>query len=136
VGASNQALVILYDIARHTEGVGVERAYLPWYDRAAALREHKLPLTSLETARPLRDFDLLGITLPHELVATNLCELFDLSGIAPLASGRGENAPLVLGGGPVANNPAPFAAFFDALCIGEGEEAFAEALAVLERTKQ
>lgn len=135
IGASNQALVILYQVARELEGVGVERAFLPWLDMAAALREHTLPLCSLESQRPLKDFDVLGITLPHELVATNLCELFDLSGIALLANERGEEEPLVLGGGPVANSPAPFAPFFDAICIGDGEETFAEALRVLQKAK-
>lgn len=135
VGASNQALVILYDIARRLPGVGVERAFLPWLDMAAELRENVLPLFSLESQRALRDFDLLGITLPHELVTTNICELLDLAGIALRADKRGEDAPIVLGGGPTANNPAPFAAFFDAVCIGEGEEAFAEALSVLREAK-
>jgi radical SAM superfamily enzyme YgiQ (UPF0313 family) len=136
IGASNQALVILYAVARHVPGVGVERAFLPWLDLAAELRADDLPLCSLESQRPLRDFDLLGITMPHELVATNICELLDLSGIALAAGDRGEDEPLVLGGGPVANSPAPFAAFFDALCIGEGEEAFAEVLASLRETKR
>jgi len=136
VGAANQALVILYNIARQMQGVGVERAYLPWIDMAVLLREEGLPLCSLESVRPLKDFDVLGITLAHELVATNLCELFDLAGIPLLAAERGEGVPLILGGGPVAYNPAPFAAFFDAICIGEGEEAFAEALEVLAQAKE
>lgn len=136
VGASNQALVVLADSAGRVPDVGVERAFLPWFDMASALRKSDLPLCSLESARPLKDFDVLGITLPHELIATNLCELFDLSGIAFKASERGEDAPLVLGGGPVAYNPAPFALFFDAFCIGEGEEAFAEALVALKEAKR
>jgi len=136
IGASNQALVILYDLACRLPGVGAERAFLPWLDMAAVLRERELPLCSLESARPLKDFDLLGITLPHELVATNLCELFDLAHIPLLATGRGEDLPLVIGGGPVANNPAPLSGFFDAFCIGEGEEAFADALMALARAKR
>lgn len=136
MGASNQALVILYEVARGIPGVGVERAFLPWTDFAAELRQNELPLCSLESQRPLKDFDLLGITMPHELIATNICELFDLAGIAFLASQRGEDAPLIIGGGPVANSPAPFAAFFDAFCIGEGEEAFAELLIVLAEAKR
>lgn len=136
VGASNQALVILYDVARSLPTIGVERAYLPWIDMAAAMRAQGLPLCSLESARPLKDFDLLGITLAHELVATNICELLDLAGIPLLAKERTEEHPLVLGGGPVTNNPAPFAELFDAFCIGEAEQAFAEALLALEAAKQ
>lgn len=135
VGASNQALVILYEIARNTPGVGAERAYLPWIDMADELRAHTLPLCSLESQRPLKDFDVLGITLAHELVATNLCELLDLAQIAFFADKRGEGDPLIIGGGPVSGNPAPYAPFFDAFCIGEGEEAFAEILETLKRTK-
>ena len=136
IGGSNQALVVLYDVAHSVSGVGAERAFLPWTDMAAELRAHDLPLCSLESQRPLKDFDVLGITLPHELVATNICELLDLSGIALLAQDRGEDAPVVFGGGPVAYNPAPFAPFFDAICIGEGEEAIAEVLAALQQAKQ
>lgn len=136
IGAANQALVVLYDAAQELPGVGIERAFLPWVDMAAQMRAHDIPLCSLESQRPLKDFDVLGITLPHELIATNICELFDLAGIAMLRTQRKEDAPLVLGGGPVAYNPAPFAAFIDAFCIGEGEEAFAEALRALAEAKK
>lgn len=135
IGASNQALVILYEEARKLEGVGVERAFLPWTDMSAVLREQSLPLCSLESQRALRDYDVLGITMPHELIASNICELFDLSGISFVAQERNEDEPIVLGGGPVANNPAPYARFFDALCIGEGEEVFARVLEVLRDAK-
>lgn len=135
IGASNQALVILYEEARTISSIGVERAFLPWLDMIKELRERQLPLCSLESQRPLKDFDVLGITMPHELIASNICELFDLAGIPLLASERGEYDPLVLGGGPVANNPAPFACFFDAICIGEGEEVFAQVLLLLQQAK-
>ena len=135
-GAANQALIILYEAALQLEGVGIERAYLPWLDMAAALRAHNVPLCSLESHRPLKDFDLLGITMPHELIATNLCELFDLARIPFFVTERAEDVPLIMGGGPVASSPAPFAAFFDVLFIGEGEEAFPEALAVLAKAKR
>jgi len=135
IGASNQALVILYEVARHMPGIGVERAFVPWLDMATELRRHRLPLCSLESQRPLKSFDILGITLPHELVMTNICELLDLSGIAFIASERGEHDPLILGGGPVAHNPAPFAPLFDAFCIGEGEEVFSEVLLILQEAK-
>jgi radical SAM family uncharacterized protein len=136
IGGSNQALVILYDICLRTAGVHVERAYLPWIDMIALMRHNDLPLCTLENTRPLASFDLIGITLPHELAATNILELIDLAGIALSGSERGEDDPLIIGGGPTAFNPEPFADVFDALCIGDGEELFAEVLGVLLQLKQ
>ncbi|MDR3135870.1 MAG: radical SAM protein [Coriobacteriales bacterium] len=136
VGGSNLALVILYDIARRLPGVQVERAYLPWVDMISLMRAHDLELFSLESCVPLASFDLIGITLPHELAGTNILELLDLARIPLHADQRGEDAPLVIAGGPVAYNPEPFVEFFDALCIGDGEEVFAEVLTLVRDLKQ
>ncbi len=122
IGQANQAVAILYDRLNADEHVFCERAYLPWTDLAAAMREAGLPLVSLETYTPLSEFDFVGITLPHELAATNVLETLDLSGIPLHASDRREGDPFVFGGGPCAYNPEPYAPFFDAIFIGEGEE--------------
>ena len=98
----------------------------------ALMRERGLPLASLETFTPLRAFDFVGITLPHEMAATNVLETLDLGGIPLRASERGEDDPLVFGGGPCAFNPEPYAPFFDAIFIGEGERADVE-VALLHR---
>jgi radical SAM family uncharacterized protein/radical SAM-linked protein len=87
------------------------------------LRARGLPLVSHETARPLRDFDVVGISLQYELTYTNCLTLLDLGGIPLHAADRGDADPLVLGGGPVATHPEPMAAFFDAFVIGDGEDA-------------
>lgn len=122
IGQANQAIAILYDCLNANEHIYCERAYLPWVDMIALMREHHLLLASLETYTPVREFDFVGITLPHELCATNILEFLDLSGIPLRASDRDESDPLVFGGGPCAYNPEPFAPFFDAMLIGEGEE--------------
>ncbi len=122
IGQANQAIAILYDCLNANEHIYCERAYLPWVDMIALMREHELPLASLETYTPVREFDFVGITLPHELCATNILEFLDLSGIPLHADERGEDDPLVMGGGPCAYNPEPFAPFFDLIFVGEGEE--------------
>lgn len=122
IGQANQAIAILYDCLNANEHIYCERAYLPWVDMIEAMREQELPLVSLETYTPVREFDFLGITLPHEMAATNILEFLDLCGIPLHAAERGEGDPIVFGGGPLAYNPEPIAPFFDAFLIGEGEE--------------
>ncbi len=128
IGISNQALQILYHLARREPGVGVERVYLPWVDAIQELRQAGIPLLTLETWTPLRDAHLLGISLQHELSYTNVLELLDLAGIALRASDRGEDEPLVIAGGPATANFLPVAPFVDAVVVGEAEEAFPEVL--------
>ena len=132
IGQANQAISILYDALNADERIYCERAYLPWVDMIALMRERGLPLASLETFTPLCAFDFVGITLPHEMAATNVLETLDLGGIPLRASERGEDDPLVFGGGPCAFNPEPYAPFFDAIFIGEGERADVE-VALLHR---
>jgi radical SAM family uncharacterized protein len=126
LGMSNQALQILYQVLNGAEGVSAERVYVPWVDMGDALREEGVDLFALESASPIREFDLLGITLPYELTYTNVLELIDLAGIPLRAAGRTEGDPLVVGGGPCAFNPEPIAPFFDVILLGEGEDAVLE----------
>jgi radical SAM family uncharacterized protein len=129
IGQANSALAILYHALNAIDDVAAERAYLPWLDMAAAMRGAGVPLFSLESCSPVRDFDLLGITIPYELTYANILEALDLAGIALRSAERGDADPLVLGGGPGVYNPEPLAPFFDAILIGEGEEAVAEIVA-------
>jgi radical SAM superfamily enzyme YgiQ (UPF0313 family) len=122
LGMSNVALKILYQLLDEHPGVAVERVFSPWIDFEALLRKKGLPLRSLETKLPIREFDVLGITLPYEMTYTNILNLLDLSGI-PLHRQERTSGPLVVGGGPSAGNPLPMADFFDAILIGDGEEA-------------
>jgi radical SAM family uncharacterized protein len=130
IGQSNQAIAILYQLINALDGCIAERVFLPWVDMIARMRENDIPLFSLESASRVASFDLLGITLPHELAATNILEALDLAGMPRAAAERGDAYPLVLGGGPGAFNPEPLAPFFDAFAIGEGEELTTEVIAV------
>ena len=114
---------ILYDILRRAPEVQVERVFAPWPDLERELRATGVPLVSLESARPLRDFDIVGFSLQYELSFTNVLAMLDLGGI-PLRSGeRADAAPLVIAGGPIAFQPEPMAPFVDAFVLGDGEEA-------------
>jgi radical SAM family uncharacterized protein len=130
IGQPNQAVAILYDLVNSIEGCQAERVFLPWVDMIAGMRENDVPLFSLETRTALASFDLLGITLPHELACTNILEALDLAGLPLRASDRDNEHPLIIAGGPGAFNPEPLAPFFDAIVIGEGEEVTAELIAV------
>ncbi len=126
IGMSHLGLLLLYDALNRCGDVLAERAFAPWRDMEALLRRRRWPLVSRESGRPLREFDLVGFTLPYELAATNVLAMLELGGVPLLAADRGPNDPLVVGGGPVAANPEPFADFFDAFLVGDGEEAVVE----------
>lgn len=126
VGMSHLGLQILYHILNTHPDYLAERAFAPWPDMERELRARSIPLLSLESRRPLREFDAIGITLPYELTYTNVLNMLDLAGIPVRAAARGPGDPLVIGGGPGAVNPEPMAEFFDAILVGEGEEAILE----------
>ncbi|MHB9003001.1 MAG: TIGR03960 family B12-binding radical SAM protein [Coriobacteriia bacterium] len=123
IGMANSALAILYQQLNALDDVAAERAYLPWLDMSAVMREQGVGLFTLETATPVNECDLFGITLPYELTCSNVLEALDLAGLPLYASQRDESHPLVIGGGPCAFSPEPLAPFFDAILIGDGEEA-------------
>ncbi len=135
LGQANQALRILVNVVNAVDGMAAERAFLPAPAMCDTLRAEGIPLFSIESCAPLAEFDAVGITLPHELAATNVLETFDLAGIPLHADERAESDPLVVGGGPCAYNPEPYAPFFDAFSIGEGEEALPRGLAVVRRLR-
>ncbi len=126
VGMSHLGLHILYHVLNSHPDYLAERAYAPWTDMEAELRKAGLPLVSLESRTPLRQFHVIGITLPYELTYANVLNVLDLAGVPPRAAHRGDDHPLVIGGGPGAVNPEPMAPFFDAILVGEGEEAVLE----------
>jgi radical SAM family uncharacterized protein len=122
LGQSNLGIALLYDILNRREDIAAERAFSPWTDLEAALREADIPLYSLENKRPLADFDILGVSLPYETLYTNFLNLLDLSGIPVFNKERTVDHPLVIAGGQAVYNPEPIAPFVDAFVIGEGEE--------------
>ncbi|MBQ5385832.1 MAG: TIGR03960 family B12-binding radical SAM protein, partial [Lachnospiraceae bacterium] len=112
-----------------------ERVYSPWPDLHAIMKEEKIPLFSLETQSPIRDFDFLGITLQYEMCYTNILQVLDLSGIALFQKDRAEEDPIVIGGGPCVYNPEPIADFFDLFYIGEGETVYNQLLDLYKSMK-
>ncbi|PIR17120.1 MAG: B12-binding domain-containing radical SAM protein [Deltaproteobacteria bacterium CG11_big_fil_rev_8_21_14_0_20_49_13] len=126
IGMSHIGLQIIYDALNSEEGLLADRAFAPWLDMEAAMRELNVPMWGLESKRPLKEFDIIGITLPYELTYTNILTMLDLAGIPFYAKDRGEEYPLIIGGGVGAFNPEPVAPFFDAIVLGDGERTAVE----------
>lgn len=136
IGMSHQGLQILYHVLNRQDRVCAHRAYAPDTDMEALLRSQGLPLFSLEAGAPLAHYDLLGITLPYELCYTNILTILDLAGLPLRAAERDARHPLVLGGGSCAFNPEPVADFFDAILLGDGEEAIVHIASLLRSAKE
>lgn len=132
LGQANQAMRILVNAVNAMDGFAAQRAYLPAVDMIDAMRKHDIPMFSLEGTAPVKEFDVVGITLPHELAATNVLEVLDLSGIPLRSCDRSSDDPIVIAGGPCVFDPEPYAPFFDAMLIGEGEEHLPEVLQAIK----
>lgn len=128
IGMSNLGMKILTGALNRLDFLGCERCFTPWADMEAELRITGTKLFALESGDPLDAFDVVAFTMQYELCYTNVVNMLRLAGIPPLARDRGEDAPLILGGGPCTYNPEPMADFFDIFSIGEGEEALPELL--------
>ncbi|MEG1457807.1 MAG: TIGR03960 family B12-binding radical SAM protein [Acetivibrio sp.] len=136
IGMSHLGIQILYDMFNQREDVYCERVYSPWMDLDKIMREENIPLFSLETQEPIKNFDFLGITLQYEMCYTNILQILDLSKIPFYASKRKEEDPIVIGGGPCAYNPEPIADFFDLFYMGEGETVYAALLDAYKENKR
>jgi len=135
VGMSHIGLKILYSIINAIPYALAERVFAPWLDFESFLRKSRLPLTSLEHKRPLKDFDIVGFTLQYELSYTNVLNMLDLGRIPIKSADRQDDYPLVLAGGPCATNPLPLSPFIDAFVIGDGEEIIKEIVETYKRFK-
>jgi radical SAM family uncharacterized protein/radical SAM-linked protein len=131
IGMSHQGLQILYHAVNRTDQLLAERAYVPDVDLENLLRQKQQPLFSLESKRPLTDFDAIGITLPYELCYTNILTVLDLLHLPFRAHQRDESHPLIIGGGPCAFHAEPVADFFDVILLGDGEDAVIELLDII-----
>ncbi len=137
IGMSHLGLHILYDIVNRTGWAMADRAYCPDLDLERLLRGENIPLWGLESGKPLKDFDLIAVTLPYELCYANILTIMDLAGIPLKASARQKGSwPVVLGGGSCSVNPEPVAEVFDAILIGDGEEALPEIAEVVCQWKE
>lgn len=121
IGMSHLGIQILYDMFNQREDIYCDRVYSPWVDLDRIMREKQIPLFCVESQEPVRTFDFLAITLQYEMCYTNILQILDLSHIPLHSTERGEDDPIVIGGGPCAYNPEPIAPFFDLFYIGEGE---------------
>ncbi|HUV46259.1 MAG TPA: TIGR03960 family B12-binding radical SAM protein, partial [Dehalococcoidia bacterium] len=130
IGMSNLALPILYEILNYQPDVLAERVYAPWVDMETALQKQNMPLFSLESKHPVKEFDILGFSLGYELTYTNVLNILNLAQIPLFSSQREDSYPLVIAGGSCALNPEPMADFIDLFVIGEGEEVIVELLEV------
>ncbi|MFB0559423.1 MAG: TIGR03960 family B12-binding radical SAM protein, partial [Dehalococcoidales bacterium] len=128
IGMSNMALPILYDLLNSQPDVLAERVYAPWIDMEAVLRTAGIPLLSLESKHPLKDFDIIGFSLGYELTYTNVLNMLHLAQIPVLASERNDSHPVVIAGGSCVLNPEPMTDFIDLFVIGDGEEVLLELL--------
>ncbi len=136
IGMSHLGIQILYDMFNRFDGVWCERVYSPWTDLDAIMREEKIPLFALESQDPIKNFDWLAITLQYEMCYTNILQVLDLAQIPLLAKDRGEDMPIVIGGGPCTYNPEPIADFFDLFYIGEGETQYENLLNLYRECKK
>jgi len=123
IGMSHLGIRILYDILNRRPDIVAERTFAPWVDMETQMRENDVPLFSIENHRAAREFDVIGFTLQYELHYTNVLMMLDLAGVPLHSTERGEDDPLIVGGGPAALNPEPVAAFFDLIVVGDGESA-------------
>lgn len=122
VSMSHLGIKILYSLLNERADVAAERVFAPWHDMEQEMRNRQIPLFSLETKTPIKEFDLLGFTLQYEMSYTNIVNMLDLSGIPFYSKDRDMSFPLLLAGGPCVYNIEPIADLFDVVSIGESEE--------------
>ncbi|MBR1419801.1 MAG: TIGR03960 family B12-binding radical SAM protein [Selenomonadaceae bacterium] len=126
VGMSNLGLAILYSILNSRQDTACERVYAPWIDMENLMRDRKIPLFTLESREPVKNFDLFGFSLQYEMILTNVLNMLDLAGIPIHSKDRTIEDPFIIGGGPCVYNVEPVAEFFDFFVVGEGEEILGE----------
>jgi radical SAM family uncharacterized protein/radical SAM-linked protein len=136
VGMSHLGLRILYHVLNGVDGIAAERVFAPWPDMETQMRAAGAPLATLETATLLAECDIIGFTLQYELSYTNILNMLRLGGIPLLAGDRAETFPLIIAGGPCAYNPEPLAPFFDAVLLGDGEEAVLDIARAVREAKK
>ena len=126
IGTSHFGMQILYHILNQRWDIAAERVFSPAEDMESLMRASSLPLASLESRVPLKQFDIIGFSLLYELNYTNMLTILDLADVPFYASQRSDSDPVVIAGGPCVSNPEPVADFFDAIVIGDGEKVILE----------
>lgn len=136
IGMSYLGLAILYHIINRRADWVAERVFAPWVDAEGIMRKENVPLFSLETHTPLKEFDAVGFSLTYELNYATVLNMLDLAGIPVYTSQRNEEYPLIVAGGPSALDPEPMAEFFDLFALGDAEEMIEEILETIQQGKK
>jgi radical SAM family uncharacterized protein len=136
IGMSHLGIRILYGLLNRRLDVACERVFAPWIDMENILTQRKIPLSSIESGLPLRDFDIIGFSLQSELNYSNVLNILHLAGIPLKSEERTTEFPLVIAGGICCLNPEPISEFIDAFCIGDAEEMILEIVDILKRVKK
>ena len=136
VGMSYLGTKILYGLINDRDDSLAERVFSPWTDFEAVLRRENIPLFSLESRKPLKDFDIIGISVAFEMAYTNIVNMIDLAGMAVYSLDRSPYDPVIIAGGPSVYNPEPIADFIDAFVIGDGEDIIGEITELYKEFKQ
>lgn len=135
IGMAHYGFQLLYFLGNSLEDVQIERAFLPWFDLKEKMEEKKIPLLSLETNTPSKNFPLIAFTIPTPMHFTNIIYALHLSSIPLKWKERSEKDPIVIGGGMAMANPAPLVDILDAIAIGDGEILFPDILNVFKETE-
>ncbi|GMU36089.1 MAG: TIGR03960 family B12-binding radical SAM protein [Phycisphaerae bacterium] len=135
IGMSHLGCQILYWLINHTPGCAGDRVYAPWTDAEAIMRRKRLPLFTWDTRQPVADADILAISLQYEMSFSTVLTLLDLAQIPFYAADRSDEHPLVIAGGPQADNPEPVAPFLDLVVLGDGEDSMSALLATVKELK-
>lgn len=135
IASSHFGIQILYNILNKKNNILAERVFAPAMDMELHLRENDIPLFSLESKKPIKEFDIIGFSLLYELNYTNMINMLDLSKIPLFSKKRTETDPIVIAGGPCTCNPEPIADFFDAIVVGDGEYVLLEMLNIWKKNK-
>lgn len=136
IGMSHLGIQILYGLLNARQDTVCERVFAPLVDMESLMRKHKIPLFSLETYTPLKEFDIVGFSLQYELCYTNVLNMLDLSGIPVLASERSEKDPIIIAGGPASISPESMSDFIDIFLLGDGEESLPQFIGLFKDIKQ
>ncbi len=135
VGMSNLGVRILYYLFNSIDKVVCERCYTPFADYENYLKQHNLPLCSLETQTPLKEFTFVGFSMQYEMCYSNVFHMLTLAGIPVCTADRDDSYPFIVAGGPCTVNPEPMYKFFDFLFVGEGETPWREIIEDYKRFK-
>ena len=122
IGISNLGVRILYDIVNSEPDLYADRAYAPEQDFVKVLEKNKKYLYGVETKKPFKDFDFVGVSLQYELAYPTVLKMLELGGLTVKRTERKEDEPVVMAGGPCCYNPQPMSDFIDLFIIGDGED--------------